>query len=80
MTTNKSLAAAFATEPTAPQAVATPQPAEPLPARKAVIVRMSREAHRALRVLGLDLDRSVQSLMMEGLNHVLQKNGRPPVA
>ena len=80
MTTNKSLAAAFAAEPLAPQPVAAPQSADPVQARKAVIVRMSREAHRALRVLGLDLDRSVQSLMMEGLNHVLRKNGRPPVA
>jgi hypothetical protein len=42
--------------------------------------RINRDGWRELAKLSLDLDRSLQSLMIEAVNDMLGKHARPPVA
>lgn len=54
--------------------------------RKGVLIRMSPEGWRALRDLAADLtiqsgsQITMQSLVLDAVNDILRKNGRPPVA
>jgi hypothetical protein len=59
-------------------------PAAPEPKEKAAFkfmqTRLNREGWRELTNLSTDLDRSLQSLMIEAINDLLGKHARPKVA
>jgi hypothetical protein len=46
---------------------------------KALIVRLNPIAHKAVKQLALDLDTSVNQLMLDGLNLIFERNGKPPI-
>ena len=48
--------------------------------RKAVVVHMDRGGYRELRILGIDSDRSLQSLLIEAIDDLLAKNGLRRIA
>ena len=48
--------------------------------RKALTVYLDPAAHRQLRVLGLEKERSGQDFVIEALNDLFQKHGKPPIA
>ena len=69
----------------------TPSPAAPEPdthaqrapsrrGRKAVTIYLDTAAHRQLRTLALDQDRSVQDLSVEAYNDLFQKHGKARIA
>jgi len=70
-------------------AASTPAPAAEAPAtrnkrqpdgRRGILVRARPEAWKALKQVALDREITLQDLMIEAINDVLQKNGKPPVA
>lgn len=46
---------------------------------RGLLLRLNPDGLRALRQLGLDQDRSLQSLGIEALNDLLRKHGAKPV-
>lgn len=48
--------------------------------RKALTVYLDPAAHRQMRLLGLEQGRSGQDLVVEALNDLFRKNGKPPIA
>ena len=48
--------------------------------RKALTVYLDPAAHRQMRLLGLEQSRSGQDLIIEALNDLFRKNGKPPIA
>src|SRR5689334_11472068 len=48
--------------------------------RKGVLVRISPEAWKALKLIALDREITLQDLMTEAINDVLAKHSKPPVA
>jgi len=48
--------------------------------RKGILVRARPEAWKALKIIALDGERTLQDVMTEAINAVLQKHGKPPVA
>ena len=48
--------------------------------RKGILVRARPEAWKALKIVALDRDMTLQDLMTEAINDVLAKHGRPPTA
>jgi hypothetical protein len=48
--------------------------------RRGILVRARPEAWKALKLVALDLEMTLQDLMVEAINDVLTKHGRPPVA
>ena len=48
--------------------------------RKAVTIYLDTAAHRQLRMLALEQNRSVQDLAVEVLNDLFQKHGKPRIA
>ena len=48
--------------------------------RKGILVRARPEAWKALKMIALDGERTLQDVMTEAINDVLQKHGKPPVA
>lgn len=50
------------------------------PAIKHMTVRLSPVAWRAIRQLAVELDTSSHSIILEGLNAMFEKHGKPPVA
>lgn len=48
--------------------------------RKGILVRARPEAWKALKLIALDNEVTLQDLMVEAINDVLAKHGRPPVA
>ncbi len=48
--------------------------------RKGILVRARPEAWKALKIVALDRDVTLQDLMTEAINDVLTKHGRPPTA
>ena len=48
--------------------------------RKAVTIYLDTVAHRQLRMLALEHDRSVQAIAVEALNDVFQKYGKARIA
>ncbi|WP_342112261.1 ribbon-helix-helix domain-containing protein [Methylobacterium sp. SI9] len=48
--------------------------------RKGILVRARPEAWKALKLIALDGERTLQDVMTEAINDVLAKNGKPPVA
>lgn len=84
--TRKSLAQALKEkEPPAPTPVRETgsETAERAPSRRgkrAVTFYTSPEAHRQLRLLSIELDRSVQSLGIEALNGLFAQHGKAQIA
>ena len=70
----------------APPAPSAPEPephAHRAPSRrgrKAVTIYLDTAAHRQLRMLALEQSRSVQDLMTEATNDLLQKHGKARIA
>ena len=83
---NKSIASAIAetaAPPPEPPAQTPAQSSYTPPSRvgkRGVVTRLSPEAHRSLKLLAIDLDRPVQSLMVEAVNELFAKYRRPTVA
>lgn len=48
--------------------------------RKGILVRARPEAWKALKLIALDGERTLQDVMTEAINDMLQKHGKPPVA
>ena len=48
--------------------------------RKAVTIYLDTAAHRQLRMLGLETDRSGQDLLVEAVNDLFQKHGKARIA
>ncbi|MEG9505108.1 MAG: hypothetical protein MIN69_25190 [Methylorubrum extorquens] len=48
--------------------------------RKGILVRARPEAWKALKIVALDGERTLQDVMTEAINDVLSKHGKPPVA
>lgn len=48
--------------------------------RKGILVRARPEAWKALKIVALDEGLTLQDLMVQAINDVLTKHGRPPVA
>lgn len=48
--------------------------------RKGILVRARPEAWKALKLVALDQDKTLQDVMIEAINDVLQKYGKPPIA
>lgn len=48
--------------------------------RKGILVRARPEAWKALKLVALDHEMTLQDLMVEAINDVLAKHGKPPVA
>lgn len=48
--------------------------------RRGILVRARPEAWRALKLVALDTERTLQDVMTEAINDVLTKHGKPPVA
>ena len=48
--------------------------------RKGILVRARPEAWKALKMVALDGERTLQDVMTEAINDVLTKHGKPPVA
>ena len=46
---------------------------------KGLMCRVNREGWRALSMLSVELDRSLQQMMVEALNDYLSKHGKVPV-
>lgn len=82
-----SLSQAFAPAPAAEaapeRAVTEPAPVARPPSRaglKAVTVYVDPAAHRQLRMLAIETDRSAQALLVEAVNDLFQKHGKPGIA
>ncbi|MCJ2089578.1 hypothetical protein MKK88_26840 [Methylobacterium sp. E-005] len=48
--------------------------------RRGILVRARPEAWRALKMVALDREVTLQDVMTEAINDVLAKHGKPPVA
>jgi hypothetical protein len=48
--------------------------------RKGILVRARPDAWKALKLVALDQDKTLQDVMIEAINDVLQKHGKPPIA
>lgn len=48
--------------------------------RKGILVRAKPEAWKALKIVAIDREITLQDLMVEAINDVLTKHGKPPVA
>jgi len=48
--------------------------------RKGILVRAHPEAWKELKRVAIDQERTLQDVMTEAINDVLQKYGKPPVA
>ena len=82
----KRLKDAFAPAATPRSIPKTAPPREPTPpaasrrGRTGITTFLTEEAHRQLRILSLDEKRSGQKLMVEALNDLFEKYGRPRIA
>ena len=79
------LAEALKPTPAAPAPVATDTDdhAHRAPSRrgrKAVTFYLDPAGHRQLRMITLESDRSTQSLLVEAVNDMFQKHGKPRIA
>jgi len=55
-------------------------PTAPSDRRKGILVRARPEAWKALKLIALDREMTLQDLMTEAINDALAKHGKPPVA
>lgn len=70
-----------AAEPAALAPAAAPAPAKAEgEARKGLIVRLNVEAWKQLKRLALEEEVSAHDLLIEGVNAVFEKRGKPPIA
>jgi hypothetical protein len=47
---------------------------------KGLYVEVDADTRRALKGLAVELDTTVKSLVLDGINEVFRKNGKPPIA
>ena len=68
----------------AKKAAAAPEPAKPAPAAaggiKILTLRLPDVVHDQLREMAFDARRSQHSLLMEALNLLFTREGKPPIA
>lgn len=62
------------------EVAATPRNSRQPDGRKGILVRARPEAWKALKIIALDGERTLQDVMTEAINDVLSKHGKPPVA
>lgn len=62
------------------EAAGNSAPARQADGRKGILVRARPEAWKALKLVALDRERTLQDVMTEAINDVLTKHGKPPVA
>ena len=58
-------------------------PAAPRPAvekRKGQTLRLTRDAWKQLKLLAIEHDRTAHDLLIEAVNDLFRKHGRPPIA
>ena len=68
-------------EPQVSAAVEAPAPRERVPdGRKGILVRARPEAWKALKLIALDREVTLQDVMTEAINDLLTKHDRPPTA
>jgi hypothetical protein len=48
--------------------------------RRGILVRATPEAWRSLKLIAIDKEETLQSVMTQAINDFLVKNGKPPVA
>ena len=48
--------------------------------RRGVLVRLQPEAWKALKLIALEEDETLQAMMERAINDLLKKHGRPPLA
>ena len=66
--------------PREPEAAGSSAPTRQADGRKGILVRARPEAWKALKMVALDGERTLQDVMTEAINDVLTKHGKPPVA
>jgi DNA-binding protein YbaB len=74
--------------PVAKKATSAKKAAQPVAARrksqpdgrKGILVRAAPEAWKELKRVAIDEERTLQDVMIEAINDVLKKYGKPPVA
>jgi hypothetical protein len=49
------------------------------PARRGILVRVSPAMRRELKLLAAHLETSVQEMMLQAINELLVRHGRPPI-
>lgn len=67
-----------------------PVPVESLPSEnpvsntaietKGITIRMSKEVWKELKMLSIEEDKTAQKLLIEAINELFKKYGRPPIA
>ena len=53
---------------------------EPSPASKGILVRVNKTTRADLKRLAIDLDTSMQGLLVQAINDILVRHGRKPTA
>lgn len=53
---------------------------ETSPASKGILVRVNKTARAELKRLAIDLDTSMQALLVQAINEILVRHGRKPTA
>jgi hypothetical protein len=74
------LASVGAPEPSAPDSSRLPSRAPSRDGQRAVTLYVKPEAHKQLRLLGVEQGASVQELMTEALNDLFLKHKKPPIS
>ena len=62
----------------------TPKPTSTVPpsrqGKKMISGHFDKDVHRQLKMLALEKDTSIQSLLSEALNALFERNNKPPIA
>ena len=67
-------------EPTAPKPERKTQTAPSRAGKVQVCAHISKKAHRQLQILKVESEKSIEQLMIEGLNAVFTMHDKPPIA
>ena len=62
------------------EAASAPRPDRQPDGRKGILVRARPEAWKGLKLVALDREITLQDLMIEAINDVLEKHGKSPTA
>ena len=62
------------------EAAAAPRASSTRQGRRSVVVHMDPAAHKQLKMLAVELERSLQSLGVEAYNDLFQKHDKPRIA
>ena len=63
---------------TTPKPIATAPPSRQ--GKKMISGHFNKDVHRQLKMLALEKDTSIQSLLSEALNALFERNNKPPIA